>query len=91
MFQKMGKSIYIAKIGRRGQVRLPKAIRQSTNLKEGDQIAFILHGDRVILQPLTQTLLDMRGSVPVSGPQDFASIRRQVIANQAKKVVQDEQ
>lgn len=81
----------ISKIGRRGQVTLPKVIRRSINLKEGDQIAFILHGEQVILQPLTQTLLDLRGSVPVSAPQDFASIRQQVTASQVKKVAQDEQ
>jgi AbrB family looped-hinge helix DNA binding protein len=69
----------ISKIGRRGQVKLPKAIRRSLNLKEGDRIAFILHGGRVILRPLTHTLLDLRGCVPVAAPQDFAAIRRQVI------------
>ncbi len=81
----------ISKIGRRGQVTLPKAIRRSFNLKEGDQVAFILKGDRVILQLLTQTLLDLRGSVPVSAPQDFASIRQQVVAHRTKKAAQDEQ
>jgi AbrB family looped-hinge helix DNA binding protein len=83
--------MYITKIGRRGQVTLPKAIRRSANLKQGDRIAIIVHGERVIIQPLTQTLLEMRGSVPVSAPQDFASIRQEVIAEHAKKVAQDEQ
>ena len=35
-------------------------------------------GDKVILQPLTHTLLDLKGSVSVSGPQDFDSIRKKV-------------
>jgi hypothetical protein len=30
--------------------------------------------------PATQTLLDLRGSVPVSEPQDFAAIRKAVIS-----------
>jgi AbrB family looped-hinge helix DNA binding protein len=80
----------VTKIGRRGQVTLPKTIRRSINLKDGDQIAFILQGERVILQPLTQTLLDLRGSVPVSKPQDFASIRQQVLADHAEKAPRDE-
>ena len=78
----------IANIGQRGQVTLPKAIRQALNLKRGDKIAFIRRGDEIILQPFTQTLLDLRGSVPVEGEQDFNAIRQQVqqdIANKTGK------
>mgnify|MGYP005837042345 CR=1 FL=1 len=34
---------------------------------------------------LLRTLLDLRGSVPVSGEQDFSAIRRQVLAGRARK------
>jgi bifunctional DNA-binding transcriptional regulator/antitoxin component of YhaV-PrlF toxin-antitoxin module len=52
---------------------------------EGDQIAFIIDGDQVVIKPITQTLLDLRGSVPVSGEQDFDAIRKRVIAGRAKQ------
>jgi len=77
-------------VGRRGQVTVPRAIRQWLQLQEGDRIAFIRRGDEIILQPLARTLLDLRGSVPVSEPQDFAAIRRQVIQERARKVAQDD-
>jgi len=77
-------------VGRRGQVTVPRAIRQWLQLQEGDRIAFIRRGDEIILQPLDRTLLDLRGSVPVSEPQDFAAIRRQVIEERARKVAQDD-
>ena len=48
-------------------------------LQEGDRIAIVRHGDDLILHPVKKTLLDLRGSVPVSGPQDFAAIRNQVL------------
>lgn len=38
----------------------------------------------------TQSLLDLRGSIPVSGPQDFKAIRQQVIAAQTQQVIQNE-
>ncbi|GIV81411.1 MAG: hypothetical protein KatS3mg051_0765 [Anaerolineae bacterium] len=41
--------------------------------------------------PLGKTLLDLRGSVPVSGPQDFAQIRQQVLRQRAKKVAGHEE
>ncbi len=52
--------------------------------------ADILANMEVVLQPLTNTLFDLRGSVPVTGPQDFAAVRDQVIREHARKVVQGE-
>jgi antitoxin PrlF len=75
----------LARIGRRGQLTLPSEVRRLAKLKEGDQVAFVVEGERIILQPLTQTLLDLRGSVPVDGPQDFERIRQEVLAARAKK------
>ena len=50
----------------------------------------ILQGDQVLIRPLTQTLLDLRGSVPVSGEQDFSAIRQQVLAERARRGEQNE-
>ena len=79
------------KVGRRGQITLPRLVRRQTGIKEGDRIALILQGDQVVIRPLTQTLLDLRGSVPVAGEQDFAAIRHQVLAERARRESQDEQ
>lgn len=79
------------KVGRRGQITLPRLVRRQTGIKEGDRIALILQGDQVVIRPLTQTLLDLRGSVPVTGEQDFAAIRHQVLAERARRESQDEQ
>jgi AbrB family looped-hinge helix DNA binding protein len=76
----------ISKIGRRGQLTLPSEVRRQANLKEGDRVAFVVEGEHIVLQPLTQTLLDLRGSVAVAGPQNFAAIRRQVLAGRANQV-----
>ena len=85
-----GYQMNVIQIRRRGQITLPKEIRRWLKLKEGDRIAFVRRGDEVILQPLTRTLLDLRGTIPVSGPQDFAAIRQQVIKNHAQKVAKGE-
>ena len=80
----------VSTIGRRGQVTVPLPIRRSLNLQKGDRIAFIRRGDEIILQPLTHTLLDLRGSVPIAEPQGFTAIREQVIQEHARKVAQGE-
>ncbi len=73
------------KIGRRGQITIPRDIRRQLGLQEGDAIALIPQEGHAILLPITQTLLEMRGSVPVVGTQDFTEIRHKVIAERAKK------
>lgn len=75
----------IVRIGRRGQITIPRQVRQALNLQEGDTLAVIPEGGQAILKPITQSLLDLRGSIQVSGPQDFEAIRTEVIAQRAKR------
>ncbi len=72
------------RVGRRGQIVLPKEVRQKIGVKEGDQIAFIIDGEQVVIKPITKSLLDMRGSVKVKGEQNFEKIRREVLTKRAK-------
>ena len=80
----------ISKVGRRGQITLPRAVRRWLKLREKDRVAFIRRGDEVVLQPLSQSLLDLRGSVPVRGEQDFGTIREAVIRERARKAAEGE-
>ncbi|MGQ9683448.1 MAG: AbrB/MazE/SpoVT family DNA-binding domain-containing protein [Anaerolineae bacterium] len=75
----------VTKIGRRGQMVVPASIRRRLNLQEGDRVAFVQRGDDIVLQPLNASLLDLRGSVRVTGPQDFEAIRQQVVGERARK------
>ena len=65
-------------ITRKGQVTIPKAIRDTLGIKEGDSVFFVQRGNEVVLKVLHGTILDLRGSVPVTAPQDFEEVRRQV-------------
>jgi AbrB family looped-hinge helix DNA binding protein len=71
------------RIGRRGQITLPREVRRRIKVDEGDQIAFIIDGEQVLIKPITQSLLDLRGSVEVTDKQDFEAIRKGVIARRA--------
>jgi AbrB family looped-hinge helix DNA binding protein len=80
----------ISKVGRRGQIAIPRLIRQQLNLQEGDRLAFVRRGDEVVLQPLKTTLSDFRGSIPVSEPQDLDAIRQQVLDRRAYRKTTDD-
>ncbi|RMF85832.1 MAG: AbrB/MazE/SpoVT family DNA-binding domain-containing protein [Nitrospinota bacterium] len=83
-------AVIISKVGRRGQITIPRQVRQWLNLREKDRVAFIRRGNEIILHPLPHTLFDLRGSVPVPTPQDFTAIRQRVIENHARKVAKGE-
>jgi hypothetical protein len=59
-------------------------------VQEGDHIALVVEKAQVIMRPINQTLLDLRGSIQVTAPQDFTVIRRQVVAERASKTVKNE-
>lgn len=67
------------KIGRRGQITIPKSIRQAMQVSEGDRVAFVRKDGDIVLQPIRTTLRDHRGTVPLpgglEGEQDFEAVR----------------
>ena len=73
----------IRRVGRRGRVTVPQPVRDWLGIEEGDPIVFARHGDAVVLQAMTKTLLDLRGMGAVDGPQDLEAIRRQVREHRA--------
>lgn len=78
------------RVGRRGQITVPKAVRQSLGLSEGDHVAFVQSGGDVVLRPVRQSLRDLRGSVPVDGPQDFDAVRGDVRDARASRLTSDD-
>jgi AbrB family looped-hinge helix DNA binding protein len=66
-------------ITRKGQVTIPKPIRDQLGLEEGEKVMFIRRGDEVLLKVIRGTVLDLKGSVtPSSRPEDFSQIRQTV-------------
>jgi AbrB family looped-hinge helix DNA binding protein len=53
-----------AKVTSKGQVTLPKAVRDALGINPGDSIAFRVHGDRAVLAR-TPDFLDLAGTVTV--------------------------
>ncbi len=77
------------RIGRRGQITIPSALRRELHLDEGDHVIVTVRAGELVLRPAGRPLFDLRGSVPVDGPQDFAAIRTQVTAHRARRLMSD--
>ena len=58
-----------AKITFKGQVTIPKEIRNALAIKEGDSVIFMVEGDHAILRPIKKkSLLDLYGTLPATRP-----------------------
>ncbi|MFP4512500.1 MAG: AbrB/MazE/SpoVT family DNA-binding domain-containing protein [Acidimicrobiales bacterium] len=53
-----------AKVTSKGQVTIPKAVREALGIAAGDQLVFRVEGNRAVLAR-TPHLLDLAGSIPV--------------------------
>ena len=53
-----------AQLSSKGQLTVPKAVRDALGLVEGDQVVFRVEGGRALIAR-TPSLLDLAGSVPV--------------------------
>lgn len=70
----------LAKISEKGQLTLPKEIRQKYNINKASYVRIIPLEDGIKLVPTNQGgISSLRGAVKVDGKQDFRAVRNQVM------------
>lgn len=69
----------------KGQVTIPKNIRDLLDLHTNDRVEFVREGNRVLLVPV-KTLKDLRGVVPSKGKGIFSVERNRAKAAVARRV-----
>lgn len=73
-------------ITRKGQITIPKAIRDEVDLKIGDRLRVLVRDGEVVLRCQRRSILDLEGSVaPRQQPEDFDEIRQKVRRTRARK------
>lgn len=77
------------RVGRRGQITIPSALRRELHLEEGGHLIVRVRAGELILRPVGRSIFALRGSVPVDGPQDFAAIRAEMIGDRARRLMGD--
>lgn len=78
----------LATVTSKGQVTIPKEIRDYLHIQANDKVDFVLDGDRVLLAPV-KTLLDLRGAVRAGEKGDFAQERARAKTAVAKRVAEE--
>ena len=75
-----------ARLSSKGQLTVPKVVRDALGLTEGDRVVFRVEGRRAVLAR-TPRLLDLAGSVPVPAEKrgtPWPEVRRRTRAARAK-------
>jgi AbrB family looped-hinge helix DNA binding protein len=61
----------------KGQVTIPARLREALQLKEGDEVRFVL-SEGALIVTREPTIRELAGSVPYSGPpEDWQLVRRE--------------
>jgi antitoxin PrlF len=78
-----------ARLTSKGQLTVPKSVRDALRLREGDQVMFRVEGERAMMAR-TPSLLDLAGVVPVPLAKRATSwdqVRRETRAARARRAV----
>ena len=79
----------VSKITVKGQVTIPKKVRDDLGVRAGDVIVFAKKGDDIVIKP-ANTLLDLKGVIVTSKKiGSWDSVRKSTKRSVAKRVVED--
>ena len=78
-----------AKVTFKGQVTIPKEVRNSLDIKEGDSVIFVIEKDHAVLKPLKKKNLKyFYGILPATRPYPgMESVREEVHHELAKHLL----
>lgn len=77
-----------AKITFKGQVTIPREVRNALGIEEGDSVLFMVEKDRAILKPVKKkSLRDLYGILPATRPYPgMESVRKEVHQKLSKRL-----
>lgn len=81
-------AVAIVKVLQRGQLTLPKAIRDRVGLEEGDDLLVYVNGEgQIVLNPLPRprSLRELGDLIKLDQPVDPTAARREVRADRARR------
>jgi AbrB family looped-hinge helix DNA binding protein len=74
----------------KGQITIPKEIRDALGLKEHDRVSFVKRGDEILIKPIKGSILDLKGVVkPRKRPENFEKIREATRKIVARKIAEE--
>ncbi len=77
-------------VTRKGQITIPKEIRDQLGVRQGEKVVFVVRGAEVVLKVIRGTILDLKGSVKAQRhPEDFEAMRKSVRRSVSKRLAEN--
>lgn len=74
------------KITSKGQVTIPKQIRNILNAEKNGQVTFEINGKNIKLKPATNSLKSSFGAIkPISKPENFKKLKKTALKDKLEK------
>ena len=84
--------IWTAKVTSKGQITLPKGLRERLGLKPGDRVTFVEQEGKITIEPSSGDVLRWYGALRTGGPPaDLKEVREAVRQAIAEEVVRESQ
>ena len=86
-------STNMATVTSKGQVTIPKAVREALGVHEGDQLLFVVEGGRAVVTPVARRPLgELYGALPATQPfPGHQAIREQVRSELGERMARGEE
>ncbi len=81
--------IWTTKISSKGQMVLPKAVRDRLGVKPGDKVVFVERQGRIELHAYGGDILSWYGALEVDTPQDRNAVQAETNRRRAKEVIRE--
>jgi len=78
-----------ATLSSKGQVTIPRAIRERLRLKPGDRVMFVEREDMVVLEPVSGSIMDWYGALAGQPAPDWQDLRTDVMAQVASETAHE--
>jgi len=83
-----GKNMLISRITQKGQITIPKNIREALRLEPNDQVVFVRRGNDIFIKPV-KDVLTIRGSVKVKNTKEYTLERENTRTKVADRVANE--
>jgi AbrB family looped-hinge helix DNA binding protein len=79
--------VWTTTLSSKGQLVLPKAIRDELGVKPGDKVIFVKRQGRIELQTYHGDILSWYGAAQVTEPQDWIQVKAETQRQRAEEVL----
>jgi AbrB family looped-hinge helix DNA binding protein len=81
--------VWTVTVSSKGQLVLPKAVRERLGVKTGDKLLFVQRQGRIEIQAYSSNVLQWYGALTVDGPQNWDTIEAEVGRRRAEEVIRE--